>query len=512
MKERMSFYLQKNNTIFGGCVLTVCYKATEDEIKEYHLTSENVLLFVKSKDLEALVNRKNIDYYSEISKLFCEKDIFLRIQCECLLGIYGDLHCDCEKQRLNAIELISKQDGIYVHLPQEAQGWGMFYKLKELELQVSGRNPNGEFIGKKNRDEAQKFLTGSTEFDDLRCYEIVYKIFKMLNLTNKKFILISDSEKKYQALVNQQLEVQRLSDYHEEDVNIENLSEYLIKILNNTHVYNETVITKIITLINDRKYNTRTLSTLTSIVDRIKNDQSYGLDTDTKNKILKTYNDIICGKEKKYILDNNTIKIQNNFSCKVNSSIFKAIQNVYGNAVFDRLAMEKLYYFEEKNGNSAIRIRTSKILDTIGKNSIFMKGQVHVEQREFNEDKTQIFQKEISLSKLRAFFENNNYNYLKRVEMVTMISERQIPDINVYIKKLPNIECRIMDVFGKKEKIQEFINNIATNLSRNVFNESISNKAYENENFDGYNLRFADLEAAISEELSIYQIMKRGDE
>ena len=48
-----------------------------------------------------------------------------------------------------SIKLISENGGIYVHLPQEAQGWGLFYKLKELELQVSGRTEKGKFIGKK---------------------------------------------------------------------------------------------------------------------------------------------------------------------------------------------------------------------------------------------------------------------------------------------------------------------------------------------------------------------------
>lgn len=376
---------------------------------------------------------------------------------------------------------------------------------------MSGRTEEGKFIGKKNRDEAQSFLAGNAQFDDLRSYEVIYKIFNELGLISEKFVLISDSEKKYRALLKQGFNIQKLKDYHEEAVNVDNLSEYLVKILNSTHTYGENIIDKIIELIDKRKYNSRTLSTLTSIVDRINNDKSYNLDSKTKSKILKTYNNVICGEEKKYIIDNNTVKIQNSFSCKVNSSIFKAIQNVYGNEIFDRISLEKLYYFEEKNDNSAIRIRSSKVLDTIGKDSIFMKGQIHVERRDFNEDKTQILQKEISLSKLRAFFENNNYDYLKRVEMITMISERRIPGINIYIKKLPNIESRIMDVFGKKEKIHEFINNIMTNLSRNVFNESISNMAYEDENFDGYNLRFADLEAAINEELSIYEIMKRGD-
>lgn len=511
MKERISFYLQKNNYMFGDCVLAVCYKATQSEIDEYGLTGENILLLIKNNQLKNFLDKKNINYYKELSKIFSNKNIFLRIQCECLLGMYGDSHCDCEDQRIQSIKLISQNEGIYVHLPQEAQGWGLFYKLKELELQVSGRTEKGKFIGKKNRDDAQNFLAGNAKFDDLRSYGIIYKIFNELGLLSEKFILISDSEKKYKALLKQGFNIQKLSDYHEEDVNVDNLSEYLVKILNNTHVYSDGIIDKIIDLINRRKYNSRTLSTLTSIVDKINNDKTYKLDAKTKSKILKIYNNIICGEEKKYILDDNTVKIQNNFSCKVNSSIFKAIQNVYGNEVFDRISLEKLYYFEEKNDGSAIRIRSSKILDTIGKDSIFMKGQIHVEQRDFNEDKTQILQKEISLSKLRAFFENNNYDYLKRVEMITMISERRIPGINIYIKKLPNTECRIMDVFGKKEKIQEFINNIMTNLSRNVFNETISNMAYENEIFDGYNLRFADIETAINEELSIYEIMKRGE-
>lgn len=511
MKERLSFYFQKNNHLFNDCILTVCYNATNEEIKQYGLTGENIVLLIKNSKLKNLIDSANINYYKEISKLFSNQNIFLRIQCECLLGMYGDSHCDCEEQRMQSVKLISENDGIYVHIPQEAQGWGLFYKLKELELQVSGRNENGKFIGKKNRDEAQKFLLKNSKFDDLRSYGIIYKIFNELGLLSEKFVLISDSEKKYQTLLKQGFNVQKLSTYYADEINSDNLSEYLVKILNNTHTYSENIIDRIIDLINKRKYNSRTLSTLISIVDKINNDKSYDLDPKIKSKIVKAYNNIICGEEKKYIFDNSTIKIQNNFSCKVNSSIFKAIQNVYGNNVFDRISLEKLYYFEEKNDKSATRIRSSKVLDTIGKYGIFMKGQIHVEQRDFNEDKTQILQKEISLSKLRAFFENNNYDYLKRVEMITMISERRIPGINIYIKKLPNIESRIMDVFGKKDKIQEFINNIMTNLSRNVFNETVSNMAYEDENFDGYNLRFADLDTAIKEELSIYEIMKQGD-
>lgn len=91
--------------------------------------------------------------------------------------------------------------------------------------------------------------------------------------------------------------------------------------------------------------------------------------------------------------------------------------------------------------------------------------------------------------------------------MITTISEKQIPGINIYIKKLPNIESRIMDIYGKKENIKKFINNLINSLNRNVFNEVVSNTDYEDENFTDYNLRFANLEIAIQEELAIYELM-----
>ena len=96
--------------------------------------------------------------------------------------------------------------------------------------------------------------------------------------------------------------------------------------------------------------------------------------------------------------------------------------------------------------------------------------------------------------------------------MITIISERQIPNINIYIKKLPNIENRIMDVYGKREDIKKFIEKLISSLNRNVLNEVVSNSDYEDENFTDYNLRFADIEVEIQEELEIYNLIKKGDE
>lgn len=507
MNNKISFYLQQKNKLFNGNVLSVCYKADKNEIKEYGLTNENILLLIKNNKINDWIDKKDINYVSELKEIFKNEEIFLRIQSECLLGMYGDSHCDCEVQRINSINLIEQKGGIFIHLPQEAQGWGLHYKLEELELQVSGRNIEGKFIGVKNRDDAQRILIGNSKFDDSRSYGIVYEVIKMLGLSDKKFILISESERKIKTLKEKGLKVVKFDEYKDVDVNPDNLSEYLIKILNETHDFDERTINKIIQLISERKYNSRTLSTLVNIVDKINNNKNYRINLETKKKIINVYDQIICGVEKRYIVEDSIIKIQNNFSCRVNSSIFKAIQNMYGKNVFDRISLEKMYYFENKYSNKSVRIRSSKVLNTIGKECVFLNGQTHVEQKTFNEEKTQVFQNEISLSKLRSFFENNEYDYVKRVEMITIISERQIPGVNIYIKKLPNIESRVMDIFGKKENIRRFINNLNKSLDRNVFNEVVSNSNYEDENFTDYNLRFADLEVAIQEELAIYELM-----
>ena len=190
--------------------------------------------------------------------------------------------------------------------------------------------------------------------------------------------MISESERKINSLKKLGLDVIKYSSYKDFDVNADNISEYLIKILNGTHTFDDEVINKIGEFIIDRKYNGRTLSTLISIVDKIKHDNTFNLNKNTKDKFLNFYDQILCGVEKRYIVDDSIIKL--------------------------RISLEKLYYFESKKGNKSVRVRSSKVLDTIGNPCIFMKGQIHVEHRTFNDEKTQVLQEEISLSKLRSFF------------------------------------------------------------------------------------------------------------
>lgn len=510
-KEKYSIYLQKNNTLFKGDVLTICYQASEEEMKRYSLTSPNIVLFIKNDKIGEIIEKKDCNYFEEIKKMFANKKIILRIQSECLLGMYGDSHCDCEVQRINAINTISKNGGIFIHMPQEAQGWGLHYKLKELELQVSGRIPNGEYVGKKDRDSAQKLLLNSHNFCDNRNYEIIFKLLKDLGIEENKYVVITDSDKKINQLKNMGIDATKYSDDKLSKINNDNISEYLVKILNSTHNYDDEIIDTIINLMSKREYNERTLLTFISIIDKIKTDKTYNLAAAIKNKFLDLYENIICGEEKRYIIgDEKYVKIQNNFSCKVDSTIFKTLCNIYGKNIFDRISLEKLYYFKNVNCEDYIRVRSSKIIDNIESSCKMFNGQIYIQQSSYDGDKKKIVQKGISASSLRSYFENSMYFYQKRIEMITIISEGIIPGLNIYIKRIPCMENRVMDIYGKKEDIKLLINKISELNSGTLLNV-VNDKDLSEQNFSKYNLRFADLNSVVDEELNMYRLTKESE-
>ncbi len=314
-KDKIVYYFQRKNDLFGDNTLSICYKANEQEIKVNHLTSEKVLVFIKNKEFaEYAKEEKNLDMYEMVEKTFKGKEIFLRVQSECILGIYGDSHCDCESQRKQSIKMINENDGIFIHLGQEALGFGIEYKMKELELQVNGRLQDGKFIGIKDKVEAQKYIMNTSEYVDARKYNIVYSILKQLGLSKNKFILITDSEKKINELECLGLRVERYNEYMQTQINEENVAEYLSKILENKYDYSEEVLEKILKLIESGNCNERTIGILSKIINRFKTEPSYGSRYNIKAKFLEAYNNLICGKEKKYIYsDTGFAKVQNKF-------------------------------------------------------------------------------------------------------------------------------------------------------------------------------------------------------
>ena len=509
MNEKISWYFEQKNNILGDNTLAICYRADEKEVKYNSLTNNNILILIKNNEFAKYINAKKFDLNECLHNSFKDKSIFMRIQCECLLGIYGDSHCDCEQQKNDALKIIKEKEGIYIHLPQEAQGHGLHYKLKELELQVNGRDVSGRFIGCKDRNEAQRIILKKEKFEDKRSYKIIINILKELNLYNSEIILITDSKKKIRELENLGLKVEAYNDYIEKHVDLENASEYLVKILEGTCTYNKDILEEIMKLIKSRRYNERTINTFLKIIEKINTNNIEQLDSQSKQLFLDTYNSIICGVEKVYTFnDSNITKVQNKFSCKVNNRIFGVLKLVFNDNIFNRISVETSYFFYNTKENYSVRIRHSKVLGVKSGKSLFLKGQEYLQQTIFLNGKAKLVENEITKSKLKVYFESGDFLYNKRMDMITFISEGELDGVNVYIKRIPNIENHIMDVYGKKEKILRFINRITT-VSDKTMLSMISNIQLENEDLFDTNLSFTDKNTAI-EEMAIFDLLNNN--
>jgi GTP cyclohydrolase II len=191
-----SFYLMEKNAYLDDCLSIVCSASDQTRVAN-GLTGENIVIFVKFGKKPTVTNR-NIDFFNLISNRHFDnkKPILLRVASECLFGIYGDSHCDCEDQRVLSLDAINENgQGIYIHLPQEGLGRGLKYKASELSLQVTGHDASGKYVGEKAAKDAGKYLLGHNEVD-IRKYDFLHRIFTDLGLNKFEYVFISDNFRK----------------------------------------------------------------------------------------------------------------------------------------------------------------------------------------------------------------------------------------------------------------------------------------------------------------------------
>jgi hypothetical protein len=122
--------------------------------------------------------------------------------------------------------------GVYVHLPQEAQGQGLYYKAEELHLQVTGMDPQGRDVGPHSVTEAATYLLGPGAALDRRGYSSLGKFSDLLGLDRYEYALVSDSPTKAD-FVGQTLGL-RIADVRDvyRPISVENAGEFLAKLYN----------------------------------------------------------------------------------------------------------------------------------------------------------------------------------------------------------------------------------------------------------------------------------------
>ena len=140
-------------------------------------------------------------------------------------------------------------------------------------------------------------------------------------------------------------------------------------------------------------------------------------------------------------------------------------------------------------------------------NVYFVLDQVYNIERIISNEKKNIVEDTTSGSKVKAMFENSDYEYVKYQEMITFISENEITGVNVYIKRIPNRQNYVMDVYGKRELIHKFIEKLTKQKTLALLS-LVNNIKLEDDNYSDYNLRFSDLDLVINDELDNFKKMK----
>lgn len=281
MKSKFAIYHMQKNTYIGDC-LCIVYNPSAKEIYTDALQTPHILILIKSKQDLSSINTVQDFKHHQIFSL--NLPILLRISSECLFGIFGDSHCDCESQRISSLrEINTIGQGIYIHLPQEGQGNGLFYKTQELELQVNGINPEGKYIKEKNIKDASKYLLSNQPLDK-RNYESLKFIFTKLKLNKYKYDLISDNHIKSNFLKNK-LGLKLNSLYNASRIiSIENAGEYLSKLYMKDFEISDVELKDIYFVLFSAK---ELPSRIISLLKYIEEDISHGKKFRANNALLK---------------------------------------------------------------------------------------------------------------------------------------------------------------------------------------------------------------------------------
>lgn len=228
MKKAM--YKMENNKYLGNCVSVI---VELDENKASGLTRPEIVVLIKPCD-EAW---QSVNTLTELKKenLFKEnEEIYLRIGSECMLGIFGDSHCNCEEERKVALRKIGSEQGVYIHLPQEAQGNGLLYKAEELNLQVNGYMKD-IYIGRKTQIQAAKILTGKHNIDK-RTYKCIETLMEEIGLEKYSYVFMSRNPSKVKDLKKSGVDIVGMYDIMTQ-MTPDNMSEYLVKWINKNYCF-----------------------------------------------------------------------------------------------------------------------------------------------------------------------------------------------------------------------------------------------------------------------------------
>jgi GTP cyclohydrolase II len=280
-----AFYRMHNNTYLGECLSIAC-RPKPEEVDTDSLQACYILLVIKTR--QPLIDIRTLEGLRMASLFEEDVPILLRLSSECLFGVFGDSHCDCEAQRIASIrEIQHTGQGVYIHLPQEAQGNGLFYKAQELQIQVSGFDPTGQQIGQKTVHEAADYLLGKGQVLDKRQYTALARIFKETALDRYSYDIITDSPDKVRFFT-EALGIQ-VKEPHpaKRAITVDNAGEFLAKLYRKGYTVSNHELEEIyLALFAAERIPARVSGLLRSIEEDINHGREFQADIDLLRRIV----------------------------------------------------------------------------------------------------------------------------------------------------------------------------------------------------------------------------------
>ena len=285
---RYAFYFMEANAYLGQCLVIVYHPSLLEKYWD-SLTGQNVVIIVKGRKLSRNFSSRDIDLKKLLATEVFDTNhqILLRISSECMFGVYGDTHCDCERQRLESLAAIrTAKQGIYVHLPQEGQGRGLLYKAKELSLQVSGHDEHGKFRGPQSIVAAGEMLLGHSNID-VRHMFLLRHVFADLELNKFSFTFITGNPNKVHQVVHDvglRIDATFNPARH---INKHNVSEYLGKIYKKGYRVTDEEFEEILQILKvERELPVRAKTMLRFLQEDIRAGKTLPLSHEMRNKLL----------------------------------------------------------------------------------------------------------------------------------------------------------------------------------------------------------------------------------
>lgn len=466
--QSTAIYRMRNNTYLGDCICVV-YVANERQMQENGLTDSDISIYIKTR--ESIDDINSIKDLKKSKILQSDSDTLLRIASECEFGTFGDSHCDCESQRIACLNAIKEyRQGVYIHMPQEGQGRGLFYKAQELEIQVNGTTPSGEDVGPKNIYEASSILSGHSDVDK-RKFSVVGDILDELGLIDYKYTLITSNPSKADELSSiTGIDIVGNKVVNKE-ISIDNAGEYLAKIYKKDFALSDEDLHEIYTvLFNSKEIPNRTLSLLKYIGDDLALGKTFNVNYVLLQKISSLYE---TGSSHSI---NNILNLDRSDHYREYQVELQVDENNI-EELFDKEVLQSLVslYFEENYFYDLVYLKniTTRDLKIRRKSRINNKHdiiesrliyKISIDDNTYDIKNIAISNEEIS-ELLTASLQEYEAFYVP-VFTHTCETQKELEDLTILIKRY-SMNLRTLSIMGDKKKVSKLLRDIGKVISLN---------------------------------------------